>query len=245
MYTQVCVILLTPTPASSLLTSLKTIKGPSWRKYRTWPKGVKTTTWSMVERVDSFRYPVFHITEGQTCALHTDCEKGKRLFHLRHLKFLLLGQGVWLAGMETAPNKATRPCLEECLEHWLYCTLYYCLLVNISLFSYFSLSLSLCRNGKQIDFLSIDENYNFELQQFISLGSIKTIKQVVPYCLHYHTVCCAQNYLILTMLYATLQGDEIAVECTYSTSNRMTATMVGKYYMTWCYYTCRNTNHRT
>lgn len=123
--------------------------------------------------------------------------------------------------------------------------LYIVLLSSCKYFSFFILlSLSLCRNGKQIDFLSIDENYNFELQQFISLGSIKTIKQVVPYCLHYHTVCCAQNYLILTMLYATLQGDEIAVECTYSTSNRMTATMVGKYYMT-CYYTCRNTNHRT
>uniref|UniRef100_A0A3Q0R9R4 Monooxygenase, DBH-like 1, like n=1 Tax=Amphilophus citrinellus TaxID=61819 RepID=A0A3Q0R9R4_AMPCI len=55
------------------------------------------------------------------------------------------------------------------------------------------------RNGKQIDFLALNENYNFELQQTVSLGSIKKIKQ----------------------------GDEIAVECTYSTANRTSVTQMG------------------
>ena len=35
-----------------------------------------------------------------------------------------------------------------------------------------------CRNGKQIDFLGLDENYNFDMQQIVNLGSIKTIKKV-------------------------------------------------------------------
>ncbi|XP_023125529.2 DBH-like monooxygenase protein 2 homolog [Amphiprion ocellaris] len=48
------------------------------------------------------------------------------------------------------------------------------------------------RGGKQIDFLGLDENYNFELQQTVNLGNIKTIKP----------------------------GDEIVVECTYNTTDR-------------------------
>ncbi|XP_070705986.1 DBH-like monooxygenase protein 2 homolog [Pempheris klunzingeri] len=55
------------------------------------------------------------------------------------------------------------------------------------------------RNGRQIDFLGVDENYNFELQDIMSLGNIKTIKQ----------------------------GDEIAVECTYSTTSRTKVTTMG------------------
>uniref|UniRef100_A0A8D0DGG4 Monooxygenase, DBH-like 1, like n=1 Tax=Sander lucioperca TaxID=283035 RepID=A0A8D0DGG4_SANLU len=55
------------------------------------------------------------------------------------------------------------------------------------------------RNGEQIDFLGLDENFNFEFQQVISLGNIKTIKQ----------------------------SDEIAVECTYSTTDRTNVTMMG------------------
>uniref|UniRef100_A0A3B4FNQ8 Monooxygenase DBH like 1 n=1 Tax=Pundamilia nyererei TaxID=303518 RepID=A0A3B4FNQ8_9CICH len=55
------------------------------------------------------------------------------------------------------------------------------------------------RNERQIDFLGIDENYNFDLQQAVSLGSIKTIKQ----------------------------GDEIVVECTYNTTNRASVTKMG------------------
>ncbi|XP_034555770.1 DBH-like monooxygenase protein 2 homolog [Notolabrus celidotus] len=55
------------------------------------------------------------------------------------------------------------------------------------------------RNGEQIDFLDYDENYKFEFQQATSLGNIKTIKL----------------------------GDEIAVECTYSTATRTTATKMG------------------
>ncbi|XP_044024444.1 DBH-like monooxygenase protein 2 homolog isoform X2 [Siniperca chuatsi] len=55
------------------------------------------------------------------------------------------------------------------------------------------------RNGKQIDFVGLDENYNFEMQQIINLGNIKTIKQ----------------------------GDEIVVECTYSTINRTGTTKMG------------------
>uniref|UniRef100_A0A3Q1EF73 Monooxygenase, DBH-like 1, like n=1 Tax=Acanthochromis polyacanthus TaxID=80966 RepID=A0A3Q1EF73_9TELE len=56
------------------------------------------------------------------------------------------------------------------------------------------------RGGKQIDFLGLDENYNFELQQTVSLGNIKTIKP----------------------------GDEIVVECTYSTTDRDGITKVGQ-----------------
>lgn len=35
-----------------------------------------------------------------------------------------------------------------------------------------------CRAGKQIDFLGLNDNYNFELQEIVSLGNIKSIKQV-------------------------------------------------------------------
>ncbi|KAM9703441.1 DBH-like monooxygenase protein 2 homolog isoform 2-T2 [Menidia menidia] len=55
------------------------------------------------------------------------------------------------------------------------------------------------RNGKQIDFLGVDENYNFDIQQIVNLGGIKTIKK----------------------------GDEISVECTYSTTDRSEATKMG------------------
>ncbi|XP_028253404.1 DBH-like monooxygenase protein 2 homolog [Parambassis ranga] len=55
------------------------------------------------------------------------------------------------------------------------------------------------RDGQQIDFLGLDENYDFEMQHIASLGHIKTIKQ----------------------------GDEIAVECTYNTTNRTEATKLG------------------
>ncbi|XP_041832716.1 DBH-like monooxygenase protein 2 homolog [Melanotaenia boesemani] len=55
------------------------------------------------------------------------------------------------------------------------------------------------RDGKQIDFLGLDENYNFEMQQVVSLGGIKTIQH----------------------------GDEITVECTYNTSDRTKVTKMG------------------
>lgn len=40
--------------------------------------------------------------------------------------------------------------------------------------------LALCSNGTQIDFLGLDENYHFDLQQMTNMGVIKTIKQVSP-----------------------------------------------------------------
>lgn len=55
------------------------------------------------------------------------------------------------------------------------------------------------RNGELIDFLALNDKYNFELQQTVSLGNTKTIKQ----------------------------GDEIAVECTYNTTNRTKVTRMG------------------
>ncbi|XP_071335319.1 DBH-like monooxygenase protein 2 homolog [Trachinotus anak] len=55
------------------------------------------------------------------------------------------------------------------------------------------------RNGKQIDFLGLNENYDFEMQRIVSSGNIKTIKQ----------------------------GDEIVVECTYNTANRTGVTKMG------------------
>ncbi|XP_069014865.1 DBH-like monooxygenase protein 2 homolog [Embiotoca jacksoni] len=55
------------------------------------------------------------------------------------------------------------------------------------------------RNGKQEGFLGLDENYNFEMQQTVNLGNVRTIQQ----------------------------GDEITVECTYNTSNRNEITKFG------------------
>ncbi|XP_045074430.1 DBH-like monooxygenase protein 2 homolog [Coregonus clupeaformis] len=57
----------------------------------------------------------------------------------------------------------------------------------------------LFRNGTQIDFLAVDDNYNFEMQRVLNLGTIKTIKP----------------------------GDEIVVECTYYTANRKGVTQLG------------------
>ncbi|XP_046877904.1 DBH-like monooxygenase protein 2 homolog [Hypomesus transpacificus] len=55
------------------------------------------------------------------------------------------------------------------------------------------------RDGKQVDFLGMDENYNFDYQEVYNLGEIKTIKP----------------------------GDEILVECTYNTENRTGPTWGG------------------
>uniref|UniRef100_UPI0037E82EA7 DBH-like monooxygenase protein 2 homolog n=1 Tax=Semicossyphus pulcher TaxID=241346 RepID=UPI0037E82EA7 len=55
------------------------------------------------------------------------------------------------------------------------------------------------RNGKQIDVLVSDDNYNFEYQEAVSLGKVKTIEL----------------------------GDELVVECTYSTASRTKVTKMG------------------
>ncbi|XP_073788581.1 DBH-like monooxygenase protein 2 homolog isoform X1 [Danio rerio] len=55
------------------------------------------------------------------------------------------------------------------------------------------------REGKQIDLLAVDENYNFEFQQVTNLGKTKTVKL----------------------------GDKLLVECTYNTENRNTLTQGG------------------
>ncbi|XP_036003327.1 DBH-like monooxygenase protein 2 homolog [Fundulus heteroclitus] len=55
------------------------------------------------------------------------------------------------------------------------------------------------REGKQIDFLGVNENYDFDMQEIVNLGSIKTVKP----------------------------DDEIIVECTYSTADRTEATLMG------------------
>ncbi|XP_026175237.1 DBH-like monooxygenase protein 2 homolog isoform X2 [Mastacembelus armatus] len=55
------------------------------------------------------------------------------------------------------------------------------------------------RNGKQIDFVAFDENYNFEIQHFFNFGNFKTIKP----------------------------GDEIAVECSFNTTDRSGVTKMG------------------
>ncbi|KAF4071092.1 hypothetical protein AMELA_G00280910 [Ameiurus melas] len=55
------------------------------------------------------------------------------------------------------------------------------------------------RDGEQIDFLGLNEHYNFEFQQVTNLGKTKTVKQ----------------------------GDSLLVECTYDTSNRTGLTWGG------------------
>uniref|UniRef100_A0A673IL13 Monooxygenase, DBH-like 1, like n=1 Tax=Sinocyclocheilus rhinocerous TaxID=307959 RepID=A0A673IL13_9TELE len=55
------------------------------------------------------------------------------------------------------------------------------------------------RGGKQIDFLAVDENYDFEYQDVMNLGKTKTVKL----------------------------GDKLLVECTYNTENRSTLTWGG------------------
>ncbi|KAK5903563.1 hypothetical protein CgunFtcFv8_007333 [Champsocephalus gunnari] len=55
------------------------------------------------------------------------------------------------------------------------------------------------RNGTQTGFLALDEDYDFGLQQTVNLGHITTVKQ----------------------------GDEIAVECTYDTSDRTNVSIMG------------------
>uniref|UniRef100_A0A673HZ16 DBH-like monooxygenase protein 2 homolog n=1 Tax=Sinocyclocheilus rhinocerous TaxID=307959 RepID=A0A673HZ16_9TELE len=55
------------------------------------------------------------------------------------------------------------------------------------------------RGEKQIDFLAVDENYDFEYQDVTNLGKTKTVKL----------------------------GDKLLVECTYNTENRSTLTWGG------------------
>ncbi|XP_026113971.1 DBH-like monooxygenase protein 2 homolog [Carassius auratus] len=55
------------------------------------------------------------------------------------------------------------------------------------------------RGGKQIDFLAVDENYDFEYQEVTNLGKTKTVKL----------------------------GDKLLVECTYNTENRSALTWGG------------------
>lgn len=47
-----------------------------------------------------------------------------------------------------------------------------------------TVALLFCRNGKQIDFIFVEENYNFEIQQTVHLGNVRTIKQVDPSRVH-------------------------------------------------------------
>nr|XP_061842955.1 DBH-like monooxygenase protein 2 homolog isoform X1 [Nerophis lumbriciformis] len=56
------------------------------------------------------------------------------------------------------------------------------------------------RNGRQIGFLGMEPNYDFNLQHITFLGSIKTIKK----------------------------GDEIVVECSYNTADRTGVTQMGE-----------------
>ncbi|KTF88856.1 hypothetical protein cypCar_00028656 [Cyprinus carpio] len=58
------------------------------------------------------------------------------------------------------------------------------------------------RGGKQIDFLAVDENYDFEYQEVTNLGKTKTVKL----------------------------GDKLLVECTYNTENRSTLTWAVVYF---------------
>ncbi|XP_051954256.1 DBH-like monooxygenase protein 2 homolog [Xyrauchen texanus] len=55
------------------------------------------------------------------------------------------------------------------------------------------------RQGKQIDLLAADENYDFEFQEVVNLGKTKTVKL----------------------------GDKLLVECTYNTESRTTPTWGG------------------
>ncbi|XP_077367206.1 DBH-like monooxygenase protein 2 homolog isoform X2 [Festucalex cinctus] len=55
------------------------------------------------------------------------------------------------------------------------------------------------RNGEQLGFLAANLNYDFNLQEITRLGSVKTVKP----------------------------GDDIVVECSYSTSDRSEATQMG------------------
>ncbi|CAL8312878.1 unnamed protein product [Lota lota] len=57
----------------------------------------------------------------------------------------------------------------------------------------------LFRDGKQVDFLAVDKNYDFEMQETVNVGNIKTIKP----------------------------NDDILVECTYNTTNRNGYTTMG------------------
>ncbi|XP_065112368.1 DBH-like monooxygenase protein 2 homolog [Paramisgurnus dabryanus] len=55
------------------------------------------------------------------------------------------------------------------------------------------------RDGKQIDLLAVNEQYNFEYQEMVNLGKTKTVKL----------------------------GDELLVQCTYNTEDRTTLTWGG------------------
>lgn len=52
-----------------------------------------------------------------------------------------------------------------------------------------TVALLFCRNDHQMGFFMVDENYNFELQQTVHLGNMKTIKQVHPNHLHNCVSC--------------------------------------------------------
>lgn len=68
---------------------------------------------------------------------------------------------------------------------------------NLALAIVFSFFIpALCRNGKQIDFLGMDENYNFDIQQISSFGKIKTIKPVSLLYHLYNTLCPHVKMLI-------------------------------------------------
>lgn len=45
-------------------------------------------------------------------------------------------------------------------------------------------ALLFCRNGEQIDFIFVEENFNFEMQQTVHLGNVRNIKQVDPTRVH-------------------------------------------------------------
>ena len=92
--------------------------------------------------------------------------------------------------------------------------------------------------------MALDEDYDCGLQQTVNLGHITTVKQVSLFCLNAQMRCpCVArpffNKLLVVqvknddvwchMFVLPLQGDEIAVECTYDTSDRTNVTIVRKY----------------
>lgn len=88
------------------------------------------------------------------------------------------------------------------------------------------------RNGEQIDFLALNEKYNFDFQQVTNLGKTKTVKTVgfTHNCLKSDTnvrKCLnTRNLLNKDHVSFLLQGDKILVECTYETNNRTGITWV-------------------
>ncbi|XP_026146155.1 DBH-like monooxygenase protein 2 homolog [Carassius auratus] len=160
-------------------------------------------------KVEDFFYKLeVHYNNPQKTAGRVD-NSGLRFFYTSELR--QHDAGVLITGLSVLPGYAIPPKAKSFLTYGLCDTAYIPEVLkkptDLQVFSAVlhthlagrKVKVGHFRGGQQIDFLAVDENYDFNYQQVTNLGKTKTVKL----------------------------GDKLLVECTYNTENRNKLTWGG------------------